>query len=284
MRRIVRISFIIILILFSFFYTNKSVEWLKNIDPIMKKIKSSKREYEIASVNAMIEDDTIVPGVSGINVDVDKSYSNMKKMNKYNPNYYAYTNSNPKVSIINNKDKYITKGNYLKNQVSLIFRITKDSKVLETIYSKLEEKDAIGTFFIDGVYLENNSDVIYSLVSDNHEVEILTYNYELNQDYINIMRNDLNKYINYRGEYCLLDVRNKEVLDLCKDNNMYTIIPTFVLNSFSDLKNSLESGVIIDVNSNKIGELTTIINYIRQKGYSIVSLQELLSENRTAEK
>ena len=284
MKSIIKMILIILLVLFSFFYTSKSVEWLKNLDPIMKQIKTNRRSYETKSVNAIIDNDIITPGVSGIKVDVDKSYSNMKKMNKYNPNYYVYTTSNPDISMSSNKDKYIIKGNYLKNQVALIFKVSKESELVNYIYSKLEEKNIIGTFFIDGVYLKNDSNIIYDLAQDNHEIELLDYNGELNQEYMDVMRNNLKSIINYSGNYCLLNNKDKSILDLCSSNNMYTVIPTFVLNNFSDLRNNLESGVIIEVNNNRIKELSTIINYIKQKGYNIVSLQELLSENRTTEK
>ena len=282
--KVIKILFIIVLILFSFFYTNRTVLWLKSIDPIMKKINHEKDKFEEKSVNALIESNTIIPGYYGKKVNVNKSYSSMKKMNKYNANYYVYEDSIPTISISNNNDKYIIKGNYLKEQVALVFKISKNNTLVEDIYSKLEDKNVIGTFFIDGVYINNNKEQIYKLVDNMHEVEILSYDNSINEESLSLTRNNLKNIINYSGTYCLLNNKNKNILELCSKNNMYTVIPTFILNSFSDLKNNLESGVIIEVNNNRILELSTIINYIKQRGYNIVSLSELLSENRTAEK
>ena len=222
-KQFIRYIFIGILVLFSFFYTNKSVELLKSIDPIMKKIKSNSEKYEIETVNAKIDDDTIIPGYSGIKIDINKSYSNMKKMNKYNPNYYVFKESIPTISIVNNNDKYITRGNYLKDEVALIFKINKNSDLVPSIYSILESKDVIGNFFVDGVYIKNNEQEIYRLVDSNHEIEVLGYNNELSEDSLMMVRNNLENIVNYSGNYCLLNNKNADILKMCSKNNMYTV-------------------------------------------------------------
>lgn len=283
-KNFIQMILISIFVLFSFFYTNKAVEFVKNMDPLKKEIESKKSKYEIKSVDALINNDEIIPGYSGLSIDVNKSYIQMKKMNKYNSNYLIYEESLPTISLDGKYDKYIVKGNYLKESVALIFKINKDSQIVKQIYNSLEDKNAVGNFFIDGVYIENNKDIIYMLVDNYHEVEILNYNNKFDDEKLLLTKNTLKNIINYEGNYCLLDNKNQEILDICSNNKMYTVIPSFKLNSFGDLKNHLESGVMIEVNSNKISELSTIINYIKQKGYNIVTLSELLSENRTIEK
>lgn len=271
-------------VIFSFFYTNKAVEFIKNIDPIMKEIKTNKEKYEIKSVNAKVEDDEMTPGYSGLKVDITKSYNQMKKMNKYNPNYLVYEENNPKISINNIYDKYIVSGNYLKNSVALVFKVGKDANNVEEIYNYLENKNVVGTFFMDGVYIEKNKETVYKLADNFHEVEILSYNNHLDEEKLILIKNTLKNIINYEGSYCFIEEKNKDILNICSHNKMYTIIPTFKLNRFYDLKNNLESGAIIEVNNSRINELNTIINYIKQKGYNIISLEELLSEFRTTEK
>ena len=41
---------IILLLLFSFFYTNKSISIIRNQDPLMKEIINNKSKFEIKSV------------------------------------------------------------------------------------------------------------------------------------------------------------------------------------------------------------------------------------------
>ena len=56
---------IIVLLLFSFFYTNKSISIIRNQDPLMKEIIKNKSKFETKSVNAIIKDNTIIPGIKG---------------------------------------------------------------------------------------------------------------------------------------------------------------------------------------------------------------------------
>ena len=61
---------------------------------------------------------------------------------------------------------------------------------------------------------------------------------------------------------------------------MNTIIPS-VNGTLFDIKNKLENGSIIlfDTGINTVNELSYIIDFIVGKGYEIVGLDELLSEN-----
>ena len=69
---------------------------------------------------------------------------------------------------------------------------------------------------------------------------------------------------------------------------MYTIKPTINAGNypFLTVKKNLESGSIIsfDLSDKTIKELPSIISYVSQKGYEIVSLSELISENIINEK
>ena len=78
------------LVLFSFFYTHKTVTVLKENDDIMIKIKENLNDYNIYSINSVIKGDTIIPGIKGKIVNIDKSYENMKKIGIYNSNYLVY--------------------------------------------------------------------------------------------------------------------------------------------------------------------------------------------------
>ena len=227
--KIIRMVTITLFAVFSFFYTHKTIKLLKDIDPIMKEIKKEKIKYEQPSKNAEIFNDEIIPGYSGIKVDTDKSYIQMKKMNKYNANYYIYKNVSPTISINNNYDKYITKGNYLKNEVSLIFPIKKESTLLQDIYQILENKNIYGTFFIDGIYIKEHNNEIYTLVDDGHEVEVLSYNNNNQKEDIDTARKELKNVINSQGNYCLTNTKDETILEICKNNNMYTVSVLYFL-------------------------------------------------------
>ena len=59
-------------------------------DPLMNKINLLKDKYEILPVNAILEDNTIIPGIKGKSVNLDKSYENMKKSGIFREDYLIY--------------------------------------------------------------------------------------------------------------------------------------------------------------------------------------------------
>ena len=79
LKKIIRIFFIISLVCFSFFYTDKVMNLLNSKDPLMVKLNNIKKDYEVLPVNAIIDNDTIVPGKKGLEVDIDKSYEEMRR-------------------------------------------------------------------------------------------------------------------------------------------------------------------------------------------------------------
>ena len=156
---------VLVLVLFSFYYTDRAVDIVKRNDPIMKSILSIGEKYEIQGVNAIIEGDTIIPGMNGVSVDVDGSYKRMKKINGYYESMLMFQEVVPRESILDRYDKFVIQGNPHRSDVALLIKV--DSMTyLEKIYQIFLEKEALATFFIDGSIIENNMDFIYDMVSD----------------------------------------------------------------------------------------------------------------------
>ena len=79
LKKIIKIFLILCLVCFSFFYTDKVMKLLNKKDPLMITLNNIKEEYEILPVNAIIEEDTIIPGIKGLEVNIEKSYEEMKQ-------------------------------------------------------------------------------------------------------------------------------------------------------------------------------------------------------------
>ena len=60
MKKIIRIFFIISLVCFSFFYTDKVMNLLNSKDPLMVKLNNIKKDYELLKLNNTIYNYTIV--------------------------------------------------------------------------------------------------------------------------------------------------------------------------------------------------------------------------------
>ena len=77
MRKLFQILGLISLICFSFFMTEKTALVVSDMDEIMIEIKANYKNYKTEAINAIIEDNTIIPGICAKKVNINKSYKNM---------------------------------------------------------------------------------------------------------------------------------------------------------------------------------------------------------------
>lgn len=278
---------VLVLACFSFYYTDKAADIVKRNDPIMRNIVANSSSYNVESVSAYISGDEIIPGINGKEVNISKSYQNMKKYNSYNDSMYVFNEVTPNISSVNTFDKYIVSGNTLKNQVSLVFKAT-DNSYINTVNNILFNKNVVATFFIDGSVVENNTPEVLDLVSNGYEIENLGYDGKYSIEMFGWTNNLISSITNIDPKFCYTDYKVSEVIDLCSKYQMYTVKPTISVDNypFSSVKNNLASGSIISFNLNNetIKELPSIISYIKQKGYDLVTLSELVNENLIEEK
>ena len=281
MDKVYKVIIAIFLVVFSFFYTEKVIYFIRERDPIMKNIKKSEKDYKIDPINATIKDNKIVPGVNGKTIDYDNSYKKMKKYGTYNESLTVFKEELPTISIDDYYDKYISQGSGINNDVSLVFEVKKNDNITN-ILSILKENNATATFFIDGLFLENNNSLVTSMAEEGYEIEILNYDNKYDELYFSSSLNTLNTITNLKPKYCFAKYDSKEVLELCSKLELHTIIPTIMTGNYpyKDVKAKLSKGSIIgfSINSSTEIELSTVINYIKQKGYVINTLDSLLSE------
>lgn len=283
MKKIIEILFACLLVFASFFYTDKVVSMMEDKDPVMIKIKKEKKSLEEESINAKVNGEYLVPGYSGLVVDLDKSFNKMKKYGGYNESLIVFKESTPTISVDEYYDKYIVSGNGFTNYISLVFEIT-DKELLPKIKDILKENDVRATFFVDGLLLKEDNILITSLLQDFHEIELLNYNGSYDRLIFEEALDTLQVIANKRGKYCLAKYDQKEILELCSKEKMHTIIPTIQIksNPYLSLKGKLREGSIISITPTKenISELDVVIKYIKQRGYTLDTLEQLLSEAR----
>lgn len=281
MKKIYQISIVLLLSLTSFFYTEKVIDFIREKDPIMKNIKEYDKKNKIDAVNAVIDKNKITPGVSGKKVDYDKSFQKMKKYGTYNESLTVFEEVAPTISIDDYYDKYISEGSGINNDVSLVFEV-KNGDNINNIINILKENNTIATFFVDGLWLENNQTLVSEMTSLGHEIEILNYDNKYQELYFSSSLNLVNSITNLKPKYCYARYDNKEVLELCEKLELHTIIPTIMTGNYpyNDVVKKVHKGSIIgfSVTSSVEIELSTIINYLKQKGYTIDTLDILLSE------
>jgi len=198
--KFIKVLGLISLICFTFFYTEKILTISINQDEIMIKLKEIEQDYKTEPINAIINNDTIIPGKIGKSINLNSSYKKMKKIGYFEQSLIHYENIYPTTSIYNNYNKYITNGNLYYKNISLIYILNND-KTLDTILNIINNKNIPIAFFIDSSFLNNNINIISKL--NNHEI----YNYgnkgKYTTDNIIITNNIINNKSNNKSSYCL---------------------------------------------------------------------------------
>ena len=275
MNKFFKILGLIGITIFSFFVTEKTVLVVNNMDDIMIQIKQNKDKYKEQSIKATIKDNTIIPGINGRIVNVKRSYKNMKINGYYSDKLFVYDYNKPIISLEDNKNKYIIKGNPAKRMISLIFKV-KNNTNITNIISILNNYGAKSTFFVDINWFTNNTNVIEQLIKEGHNVGILLDNYE-SDDFLwtdTVIKN-INK---QKHGFCY----NAEKIEVCAENNDYTIRPIEIseYTPLVDLKKYIDSENLFsfEVNAELKKELINIIIYIKSKGKKLENLENHILE------
>lgn len=279
MAKVWRMFGLLTLLCLSFIYTEKTVSVVKEYDEIMIKIKEFSSNYNTQSIDAKIENNTIRPGVSGKQININKSYSKMKRYGKYNEQLFVYDTVLPKISISNQYDKYVIGGNTTKNQVSLLFLTYSDDSI-EEIVSILNSHKIVGNFFIDKEWVDSYTEEAISLIEQGHILGNISENHIYTKDSFLYIDNLIKKVGKQKTSYCFLWEENEDYLNKCAEEKDYTIMTDILIknSSLETLKKNLKPGSIIAIKNSKNVSLDFIIRYIESKGYQIVGLDTLLTE------
>lgn len=256
MKNITKYISVTILILLSFYCTEKTATLVRNKDPLMQNIKEVANTMNVNATDAVIEDDYITPGRYGKRINEVKSLLNMKENETFNKLFLVTEEVKPSISIENNKDKIIKNGNAQKLSVSII--INNDKKIID--------------------YLRNNK-ISASILIKNDEFSQSSYFEQINNDFNNyktveklLNKNRINTNI------CIVDKKNYEI---CKKNKKYLVEPSLVLQKYNivEIKSKVSSGSIIYVKESSIANIDVLIHYIQSKNLKIIPLSELINEH-----
>ena len=240
----------------------------------MIKIKEYDMEYSDTKVESIINYLDIIPGKNGDKIDINKSYEKMKKAGKFDKNLLVFEKTKPKNSI--NYDNYIVSLNKSQNSISIIFQL-KNNNYIYDILNILKSKGINATFFLSKEVMENKK-IINDIIENGNEIELLSDNYTVYE--LNKYNSLLRLLSNDKLLFCLNSNRDINLLNSCKISKLYSVVPTVKLTKglYSYITNNLENGIIISIDNNKhvLNELSSSINYIKQKGKSIILLKNII--------
>ena len=275
MKKLFKIFGMITFLCFSFFYTDRVMNVISDKDPLKQEIINLSNNYKLSSNEAVVSNDTIIPGSNGREVNIEKSYKKMRMGNVFNDKLLVFNVIYPEYKLKDNMDKYIVNGNINKKEVSIVFIINNDNNI-DKIINILNNKKVVSNLFIEYNYLFNNINKIKKY--NNHN--IYSYSDKYTYDTLVIGNNIITRAMNNKPIYCLSKTKDKDNLNVCSYSNMYTIIPS-INGSYNNIKSNLSNGniILLDTSINTLNELSIIIDFINSKGYDIVGLDKLLSEN-----
>lgn len=279
MKKVFQMIGLISLTCFSFFVTEQTAIVVSDMDEIMIEIKNKKDDYKTDSIDAIIYNNTIIPGVNKREVNVNKSYKVMKTNGYFSDKLFVYDYEKPKISLTDNIDKYVIKGNPSKRMVSLIFKVEQDEDISD-IVNILNNYNVKSTFFVNYNWFSNNNDLVEELIKNNHIIAPLIEDYTSSDfEWMDMVLKKINK---QSVGFCYNTNENKNNLDECVLKNNYTVKPIVISENtpLVDIKEKLESGAILSlkVNSQVKKELSTIIIHIKSKGYKLVNLKDNILE------
>lgn len=275
MKKFFQVLGLISLTIFSFFATEKTAIVVNNMDDIMIQIKQNKDKYRKKAKNAIIKNDTIIPGLNGRIVNTKKSYKNMKINGYYSDKLYIYEYNRPIISLEDNKNKYIIGGNKEKRMVSLIFKV-KNNVDITNIISILNNYRAKSTFFVDINWFTTNTNLVEQIIKEGHNIGIILDDYDTN-DFLwtDAVIKNINK---QKHGFCY----NAKKIEVCAQNNNYTVRPIEIseYTPLVDLKKYIDNENLFsfEVNSILKKELINIIIYIKSKGKRIENLENHILE------
>lgn len=245
---------LIFIVILSFMYTDKVVDYSKLNNTILTSIEEYSKENNKYCIEGKINELGIILSFDGKIVDKNKSYSNMKG-NLFNAKQIEYKEDECILNKENNLDKYIISGNEIENNISIVIDVTNKK------------------YYQNMIEIFNKNQVQYNiLVNDNYDGI-----YTKNILYKGTNIKDFSK--KYEKIYC---VQYKEdILEECKNKkiNSIKIINYINDNLYQNIKKLLNKGNIYFIKeSNKnLIDLDITIKYIKSRGYNIVSIDELLS-------
>jgi hypothetical protein len=226
------------------------IDYVEVNNVVLSSINEYALEYDRKCIEGEINEYGIVLSFSGKLVDKNKSYSNMKG-GLFNKELIEYKKDNCILNKEDNLDKYIISGNKIDNNISIVIDVV-NNKSYESMISILNKYNLKSNLLVSDSFTGSGDVLLYKGKN---------------------IKEFKNKHDSF---YC-----TGEIIDICKKEKINTIrIMNYIDdNLFFNIKKFLNNGNIIFIkeSSNNLSEFEIVINYIKSRGFNIVSIDELLS-------
>ncbi len=117
------------------------------------------------------------PGRNGLKVNIDKSYEKMKKGKEFNESLLVYEQIVPKVSLKDLEPSPIFRGHPKKEMVALMINVSWGEEYIPEILNILNEQKVKATFFIEGRWAKENTNLVKMIDEQGHAIGNHAYNH-----------------------------------------------------------------------------------------------------------
>lgn len=265
-------------------------------------ISEKAKDYEKKPIDAKLDPVwKAIPGLNGVTVDIDASYKNMKKEKKFNEQRLVFKQVKPKVTLNDLPPAPIYKGNPEKEMVSFIINVAWGNEFLPDILSTLKKHHVKASFFLEGRWVQKNPDLAKMIAEAGHELGNHSYTHpdmsKISSSKIHeeiVKTNDVIEATTGKQVTLLAPPSgyfNNEVVKIAAQQKLKTVIwsvdtidwqkpsPDTLLKRVTG---KIHNGALILMHPTEVttNSLEHLIIEIKNKGYKIDTVSDMLSEER----
>lgn len=277
-------------------------EVLKEESPLYMEILRQKQEFDEDPVDAKVDPVwKAIPGYSGLRVDVQKSYENMKDKYEFEESKLVFEELTPEVTLKELPPNPIYKGNDKKQMASFMVNVAWGNEYLPNILKIFDKYQVKATFFLDGSWVKNNANLAKMIQEQGHEIGNHAYSHPdmntLSRERIRdeIVRTDqvIEATLNDKSKWFAppSGSYHDQVVRIARDLNMYTVLWTVDTldwkkpdpSQMADrVVSKVEPGslILMHPTNASVNGLERMIRGIQQKGLQLGTVSDVLNERR----
>lgn len=278
------------------------VSAVKQPDELYQTIAAKVKDYEKPAQDAQIH--TVwkaTPGYNGLTIDIDESYKKMKKIGKFDEKQIVFKQVKPKVHLSDLPPAPIYRGHPDKTMVSFLINVAWGNEYLPSMLEVLDKHEVKATFFLEGRWAKENPALVKTIKEAGHEIGNHSYSHP---DMARITTDQIRKQIGSTNDV-IKEITGaapvwfappsgsfrQDVITVADEFKMETVL--WSVDTIDWQKP--EPGVLVERVLKKVHNgamilmhptdsssrsLETLIQSIKQKGYSFGSVSMLLDEER----
>lgn len=246
----------------------------------------------------------VIPELNGVEVDIDATWRLMQNRAKGAADPFVYRQIPPKVSMRDLPPMPIYQGNPEKKEMALMINVAWGTEYLDGILQVLKDQDVKATFFLDGSWLAKNRDAAKKLAAAGHEIGNHAYShpdmarlaaFQQEQQIVKTQKEikaalgmDSKWFAPPSGSF------NDTTVKVANNQGMHTILwtldtvdwrrpPKDVIVRRIVPRASNGAMVLMHPTEPTLQALHQMLPQLKQKGYRLVTVSELLSPERSVE-